>query len=112
MDRQIKVTDRRAIHKSTGNHDPAGKRLGDEKHSHYKVNAKMLKGDLLGEEEVENRNGIDQACKPGDEAVEPLNIEDVLVFLQGHARVDLLELGCRLVLRELLLPCGFANGRK
>src|SRR5687767_12198542 len=84
MDRQVEMAHGGTVYQSAGDHDPAHKGLGNEEHPHDKINAKILEGDLFCEEEVENRDGIDQTRKAGEEAMEPLDIEDIFIFLQCH----------------------------
>ena len=70
-----------------------------------------LKGIVLFEQEIKNGNGIDQSGKAGDEAMDPLDVEDILIFFQRHIGIDLLEFRCLLVFREFLLPGLFTHGR-
>src|SRR5215213_2113402 len=112
MDCQVEMTYRGAVYKSAGDHDPACQCLGDEEHAHYEVNAKILKGNFFCEKEIENRNGIHQPGEAGDEPVDPFNVKDIFVFLQGHIEIDLLEFRRALVFNILFKPGLFPNGWK
>ena len=104
MDSQIEMAHRWAVNKSAGDHDPACKCLGNEEQSHHEVNAKFLEGNFLFEKKIENGNGIHQSGKAGDEAMDPFDVENILVFFQSHIGIDLLEFRCLLILREFVLP--------
>ena len=108
---QAEMVHRRAIHQSAGDHEPAHECLSDEKQSHRKVNAKFLPRDGFAKEKIKNRDGIYQPSQAGDETMNPFNVEDVLVLVQCHARINVDEFGRALVLDELLRPGLFADGR-
>src|SRR5688572_27161976 len=110
MDRQVEMTDGGTVNEAAGDHDPACKCLGDEERSHYKVNAKFFQRNGLFEQEIENRNSIDQPSKTGDEAMDPFDVEDILVFFQGYIGIDLLEFGRLLIFRKFHLPGLFPYG--
>ena len=104
VNRQVEVADGRAVNKSAGDHHPACDGLRDEEYAHDEVNAEFLERDFLCEEEIENRDGVDQPCKAGDETVNPFDVEDVFIFIQSHVEIDLDEFGGLLVFGEFLLP--------
>src|SRR5215207_4315750 len=111
MDRQIEVADGGTLHQSAGDHDPACKGLGDEEYSHYEVDTKFLEGNSFCEEEVENGNGVYQPGEAGDETVDPFDVEDIFVFLQGHVEIDLLKFGRPLVFDIFFEPGSFPDRR-
>ena len=111
MNCQIEMAYGRPVHQPAGDHHPACKGLGDEEHSHQKVNAEFLEGDPFCEQKIEDRKRVEQPCKTGDEAVEPLDVKNVLIFLQVHVKVDLLEFRGLLVLFKLHQPGLLADGR-
>ena len=112
MNRQVEVAHGWAVNQSARDHDPAGKCLGNEEHSHYEVDAKFLEWDFLCEQKIENRNRIHQSSKTRDEAMDPFDIENVFVFIQGHIEVDLFEFRRLLIFSEFLLPGLLAEGWK
>src|SRR5215212_9636233 len=97
MDCQIEVTHRWAVNQSAGDHNPTRKGLGDEEYSHCKVDAEFPEGDFLRKEKVENRDGIDQPGKACNESMDPLHVENELIFFQIHIEIDLFEFGCLLI---------------
>ena len=102
MDGEAEVTDGGAVDQSAGDHVPAHECLRDEEHAHRKVNAKFLEGNGFLEEEVENRDGIEQACKARNDAMDPFHVKDELIFFERHACVDLLIFGCLLGIWRIL----------
>ena len=111
MNRQVEVADGGTVNQPAGDHDPTGECLGNEERPHGKVDAKFLPGNRFSEEEIEDRDGIHQPSKAGDEPMEPFHIEDEFIFFESHARVDQFELGCLLILCEFLLPGLLTDGR-
>ena len=69
MDRQIEMAHGGAVHQSAGDHDPAGKCLGNEKHAHHEIDAKLLERDAPREKESKNGDRVEQSSKACDEAM-------------------------------------------
>src|SRR5215210_2490363 len=110
MDRQVEVTYRWAVNKSASDHDPAGECLGDEQHSHQKIDAEFPEGDFPCKDEVENRNGVNQPRKTCNKSMDPFHVEDELIFFQIQVEVDLFEFGCLLIFGKFILPCFLSHG--
>src|SRR5512141_2029165 len=92
------------VHQSGCNHDPAQDSLCQEQDAHHDVQSYFAPGNGLPEDEDEERYGEDDAGQSGEEAVQPLDDEDLLVLIERHMGVYFLELGRELVFRELGLP--------
>lgn len=104
------MTDRGAVNESAVDHVPAHEGLGNEEHAHHKIDAKFLEGDLLCEEEIENGECVDETSQPGDETMDPFNVEDELIFAEGHVCVDLEVFRRELVFGKFILPGLLTDG--
>ena len=101
---QVEVADGGAVDQSTGDHDPACERLGDEEQAHNEIEAEFPEGDLLRDQEVEDRNGIGETSQAGEVAMNPFNVEDIFVLFQSHGGIDFDIFGCFLIFGKFLFP--------
>ena len=101
---EAEVADGGAVNQSAGDHVPAHESLPDKEQSHHNINAEFLEWDDFLEKEIEHRNRIEQTCQARDQAVDPLHVENELIFRERHAGVDLDVLRRELIFGEFLPP--------